>query len=269
MALSKDDIRIAAERLDQAEKTRKQIRQISLDHPGHHHRRFLRDPESVDRDEGGAGPRRQRPQDRPHLEGDAERAQYRRAGFRRAARRHVLCRWRPGAVRSFHRHPGRGRTGVRHEAAPRRSRTAPCSTCSTRRTSSFRRWKFSTPASSGSIRKPNRRARSSTPSPTTRPTPASCSADVRCVRWMPTCAGSARCAIATASWKKPDLPPACSTIPPPASRGLANKIAPHGLALEAGQVVLAGSFIRPIETRKGDTIQADYGPYGTVSCYFT
>ena len=49
---------------------------------------------------------------------------------------------------------------------------------------------------------------------------------------------------------------------------LANKIAPNGLALEAGQVVLAGSFIRPIETRKGDTIQADYGTYGSVSCYF-
>jgi len=49
---------------------------------------------------------------------------------------------------------------------------------------------------------------------------------------------------------------------------LANKIAPNGLALEAGKVVLAGSFIRPIETRKGDTIQADYGPYGSVSCYF-
>jgi 2-oxo-hept-3-ene-1,7-dioate hydratase len=49
---------------------------------------------------------------------------------------------------------------------------------------------------------------------------------------------------------------------------LANKIAPFGLALEPGQVVLAGSFIRPIETRKGDTIQADYGPYGSVSCYF-
>jgi 2-oxo-hept-3-ene-1,7-dioate hydratase len=49
---------------------------------------------------------------------------------------------------------------------------------------------------------------------------------------------------------------------------LANKIAPNGLALEAGQVVLAGSFIRPIETHKGDTIQADYGPYGSVSCYF-
>ena len=49
---------------------------------------------------------------------------------------------------------------------------------------------------------------------------------------------------------------------------LANKIAPLGLALEPGQVVLAGSFIRPIETRKGDTIQADYGPCGSVSCYF-
>jgi len=25
--------------------------------------------------------------------------------------------------------------------------------------------------------------------------------------------------------------------------------------------------MRPIETRKGDTIQADYGAYGSVSCY--
>jgi 2-oxo-hept-3-ene-1,7-dioate hydratase len=49
---------------------------------------------------------------------------------------------------------------------------------------------------------------------------------------------------------------------------LANKIAALGLAVEPGQVVLAGSFIRPIEARKGDTIQADYGPYGSVSCYF-
>lgn len=49
---------------------------------------------------------------------------------------------------------------------------------------------------------------------------------------------------------------------------LANKIAAHDLALEAGQVVLSGSFIRPIETRKGDTIQADYGRHGSVSCYF-
>jgi len=25
--------------------------------------------------------------------------------------------------------------------------------------------------------------------------------------------------------------------------------------------------MRPIETRKGDTIQADYGAYGSISCY--
>jgi 2-oxo-hept-3-ene-1,7-dioate hydratase len=49
---------------------------------------------------------------------------------------------------------------------------------------------------------------------------------------------------------------------------LANNIAPQGLALEPGQIVLTGSFIRAIECRKGDTIQADYGAYGTVGCYF-
>jgi 2-oxo-hept-3-ene-1,7-dioate hydratase len=49
---------------------------------------------------------------------------------------------------------------------------------------------------------------------------------------------------------------------------LANKLEPLGLALEPGQIVLSGSFIRPIETRRGDTIQADYGAYGMVSCHF-
>jgi 2-oxo-hept-3-ene-1,7-dioate hydratase len=49
---------------------------------------------------------------------------------------------------------------------------------------------------------------------------------------------------------------------------LANKLAPLGLALEPRQIVLSGSFIRPIETRQGDSIQADFGPYGMVSCRF-
>src|ERR1700742_1851473 len=34
MVLTRDEIRLAAEQLHQAEKTRKQIRQLSLDHPG-------------------------------------------------------------------------------------------------------------------------------------------------------------------------------------------------------------------------------------------
>jgi 2-oxo-hept-3-ene-1,7-dioate hydratase len=49
---------------------------------------------------------------------------------------------------------------------------------------------------------------------------------------------------------------------------LANKLHPHGVRLEAGQVILSGSFIRPIEAKKGDTFHADYGPFGTVSCFF-
>jgi 2-oxo-hept-3-ene-1,7-dioate hydratase len=49
---------------------------------------------------------------------------------------------------------------------------------------------------------------------------------------------------------------------------LANRLAPHGERLEAGEVVLSGSFTRPVDVRKGDTFHADYGPYGSVSCHF-
>lgn len=50
---------------------------------------------------------------------------------------------------------------------------------------------------------------------------------------------------------------------------LANRLAHYGDGIEAGQVVLAGSFIRPIEARHGDTILADFGPYGSVSLFFS
>lgn len=49
---------------------------------------------------------------------------------------------------------------------------------------------------------------------------------------------------------------------------LANRLATYGDRIEPGQIVLAGSFIRPIEVRHGDTIVADFGPQGTVSCHF-
>ncbi len=49
---------------------------------------------------------------------------------------------------------------------------------------------------------------------------------------------------------------------------LANKIAPHGDVLEAGEIILAGSFTRPMWVYKGDTVHADYGPLGTVTCRF-
>lgn len=49
---------------------------------------------------------------------------------------------------------------------------------------------------------------------------------------------------------------------------LANRLHRYCVTLQAGEVVLAGSFIRPIEVAKGDTIVADYGDLGTVSCHF-
>jgi 2-oxo-hept-3-ene-1,7-dioate hydratase len=49
---------------------------------------------------------------------------------------------------------------------------------------------------------------------------------------------------------------------------LANRLHRFGVTLQPGQVILAGSFIRPIEVTKGDTIVADYGEFGTVSCHF-
>ncbi len=49
---------------------------------------------------------------------------------------------------------------------------------------------------------------------------------------------------------------------------LANKIAPHGESLEAGQVVLAGSFTRPVNAVAGDCFHADYGPLGAVAFRF-
>ncbi|MBF6129531.1 2-oxo-hept-4-ene-1,7-dioate hydratase [Nocardia brasiliensis] len=49
---------------------------------------------------------------------------------------------------------------------------------------------------------------------------------------------------------------------------LANKLAEHGDRLDAGELVLAGSFTRPLWVEPGDTIFADYGPMGTIACRF-
>ena len=49
---------------------------------------------------------------------------------------------------------------------------------------------------------------------------------------------------------------------------LAGKFAPHGIALEPGQVILSGSFTRPVAVAAGDTFNADYGELGSVSCRF-
>ena len=47
-----------------------------------------------------------------------------------------------------------------------------------------------------------------------------------------------------------------------------NKLARHGVGLKAGQMVLAGSFTRPINIAPGDVVQADYGPLGSLGVRF-
>jgi 2-oxo-hept-3-ene-1,7-dioate hydratase len=49
---------------------------------------------------------------------------------------------------------------------------------------------------------------------------------------------------------------------------LAQKLAPWGECLEAGEVVLAGSFTRPALAKKGDVFDADYGALGRFEFRF-
>jgi 2-oxo-hept-3-ene-1,7-dioate hydratase len=49
---------------------------------------------------------------------------------------------------------------------------------------------------------------------------------------------------------------------------LANKIAPYGEALRAGDIVLSGSFTRPTSATRGDALHADFGSLGTISVRF-
>ncbi len=49
---------------------------------------------------------------------------------------------------------------------------------------------------------------------------------------------------------------------------LVHKLAPWGERLEAGEIVLAGSFTRPVAARRGDRFEADYGALGAFEFHF-
>ena len=49
---------------------------------------------------------------------------------------------------------------------------------------------------------------------------------------------------------------------------LARRMEQYGQRIEAGQVILSGSFIRPVEAPPGSLIEADFGPFGQVSIRF-
>ncbi|PCJ06467.1 MAG: 2-oxo-hepta-3-ene-1,7-dioic acid hydratase [Rhodobacteraceae bacterium] len=50
---------------------------------------------------------------------------------------------------------------------------------------------------------------------------------------------------------------------------LARRMASYGQQIAAGDIVLSGSFIRPIECPEGSEIAADFGPFGFVEIAFT
>ena len=49
---------------------------------------------------------------------------------------------------------------------------------------------------------------------------------------------------------------------------LANKLHPHGITLQPGQIILGGSFTRPVSAQAGDTFHIDYDQLGSISFRF-
>lgn len=49
---------------------------------------------------------------------------------------------------------------------------------------------------------------------------------------------------------------------------LVRRLARFGSGIEAGQVLLSGSFIRPIEAPQGSLFEADFGRFGHVTLQF-
>ncbi len=49
---------------------------------------------------------------------------------------------------------------------------------------------------------------------------------------------------------------------------LANRLGQNGVTLEAGHLILAGSFTRVVFANKGDTLHGDFGPLGGVAVQF-
>ncbi len=50
---------------------------------------------------------------------------------------------------------------------------------------------------------------------------------------------------------------------------LARRFAAHDIALKQGDVILSGSFTSPVMARAGDNFLADFGPLGKIECRFT
>ena len=247
-----DDATIAAlaAELHDAQRRRVQVRHFSQRHPG----MTIDDGYAIQRawlkTQAGRRARRQGPQDRPDLAGDAAGVADRRARLRAAARRHVLRGRRRHPVRSLHRAARRGRARVR----PRRGRcSGPGVTLADVLAATElrdaggrdhrRAHRAVRPRDQGAAQgvRHHRRLRRQRRHRHRRPAGAR--------RTTSTCAGSARCSTRTASSRRPAWPPACSIIRATASSGSPTRSPPYDEQLNAGDVVLGGSFTRPTTGR--------------------
>jgi 2-oxo-hept-3-ene-1,7-dioate hydratase len=63
---------------------------------------------------------------------------------------------------------------------------------------------------------------------------------------------------------------ACGVMGHPANgvAWLANKLATFDVTLQPGQMLLAGSFVRPVWANVGDTLRADFGEFGSIAVQF-
>ena len=82
------------------------------------------------------------------------------------------------------------------------------------------------------------------------------------------CAGSAALLYKNAVIEETGVAAAVLNHPATGVAWLANKIAPYGESLIAGDIILGGSFTRPTTVVRGDVLHADYGPLGSISMRF-
>ena len=177
---------------------------------------------------------------------------------------YARCRRNPLRPLSCAAH--RGRTRVHPEDGAEGAELHASSMCSTPPTTSRRRWRFSKPGCIASIRRP-KSARKVMDTISDNAANAALVLGGRPfrphdvdLRWIG--------ALLFRNGQIEETGVAAGVLNHPANgvAWLANRLAPHGEHLAAGEVVLAGSFTRPVDIRKGDTFHADYGPFGSISC---
>ena len=230
--------------------------------PGGDGRGLVRDPGRVARQEPRGRAAARRPQDRAHLEGDAAGDRHHRARLRRDVRRHRVRERRRDPGRPVLERAHRGRARVRAEAAARGPRLHARRRASRDRLrrARARGAQLAHRARGPHDRRHDRRQRRVRRDGARRDTP---SAPTRS-----TCAGCPALLFRNGEIEETGVAAGVLDHPATGVAWLANKFHQHGARLEAGEIILAGSFTRPMWVSRGDVVLCDYGPMGVIDCRF-